>query len=311
MMRHKNRVLAWVVIFLVLAMTLCGCEGVSSIDDSGNDRTKYLTLEQDVTIYKKADEASRIVETVEAGRKLTYTSTKQVDGVKWYKTEQGWFNLSQSRNAEMEEPVKGNVMLAGYAMEALNLFSKPVTSAVSEATDLVIGTLKPGSYVEIYQIRDIWGQTTDGWVALDKIYIPGRTGVNPGWCVALTGNIYGFEHPAFDSTRLTKLKHLQRVKFYERIDTGGVIWGYTDLGWVCLDDTYIEGTVGSGACTVKVIDKTPLNVRIGPATDYDVVRTIDIRSQVEVLYQLNDGSHNWGFVGDGWIYMDLTEKVEA
>ena len=102
---------------------------------------------------------------------------------------------------------------------------------------------------------------------------------------------------------------LYRLKLYEILDVNDARWGYTDSGWINLADAYVEGETGDGACYVKVIDTTPLNVRVGPGTGYDVIRTLDVRSYTDVLFQVNTGKDYWGFIGDGWIYMGLV-KVE-
>lgn len=293
--------------FLVLVLgaclfigVLCGCEGISSIMDSDKD-PETMVLQQDIVLYEEPDGTSERLGRVRAGKEVEYISAKRVEGVWWYETQDGWFALFEFDESDSKGPAKGHVILSGFATEELDLLSSSGSSAS------IIGVLDVGAYVEIYQIRDLWAQTDVGWVEMEKVYVPGRTGVNSGWCLTLKNYLGCYSAPSFESTRLTEYKSMQRLKIYEIIVIGDVSWGYTDSGWICLDDAYVEGTVGEGACTVKVTDKTALNVRVGPGTSYDVIRTLDIRSIVEVLYQVNNGSGDWGFIGDGWIYMDLTE----
>lgn len=210
-------------------------------------------------------------------------------------------DLGEEEPTATAPPVKGHVIVSGFAMEDLELLD------AASANGNVIGTLGAGSVVEIYQTRDLWGQTEDGWVLFEKVYLPGHMGKNAGWCYTLESYMACYSEPSFSSTRMLDIKSQQRIKLYEVISISGVQWGYTENGWLCLDDVYIEGTKGAGACVVKVIDKTPLNVRVGPSTKYDVIRALDVGSTVEVLDQVHNGTDYWGFVGDGWIYMGLVE----
>ncbi len=290
-------------LFLSLCLfgaVLCGCEGISSIMDRNNGPDTMI-LPQDIVLYQEPDGTSEHLGRVRAGKEIEFVSSKRINGVWWYETQDGWFALFEPDNSGSNGSANGHVILSGFATGEIDLLSSAGASAS------VIGFLDVGTYVEIYQIRDLWAQTDRGWVEMAKVYVPGRTGVNPGWCLTLKNYLGCYNAPSFDSTKMTEYKAMQRLKIYETIVIGDVSWGYTDSGWICLDDTYVEGTVGTGACTVKVTDKTPLNVRVGPGTSYDVIRTLNIRSVVEVLYQVNNGSDDWGFIGDGWIYMDLTE----
>lgn len=300
-----KKIFALILCLSVLCGALSGCDGVSSIWESEDDADTVL-VKQAVDLYKKADFDSEIVGSIRAGKRVEYTSTKKVDGNKWYKTKNGWFTLSESDNVEevTAPAVKGHVILTGFATTELELFDSASDSAG------VIGTMDAGSIVEIYQTRDLWAQTVKGWVLFEKVYIPGHTGKNAGWCYTQQDYLGCFSDPSFDSTRLSYVDAYVRVKLYEIIDISGVSWGYTESGWICLDSVYVEGTVGDGACHVKVIDKTPLNVRVGPSTKYDVVRALDVGSYVDVMAQVYNGQYYWGFVGDGWIYMDLVEVQE-
>lgn len=301
-----KKAFAWLLIMSLLCSMLCGCEGISDIMNTEESDT--VVVKQAVDLYKKADFESEVVGSIRAGKKVEYTSTKRVDGVKWYKTEDGWFTMAGQDASEEEvataPPVKGHVILTGFATLDLELLDSASSSAE------VIGTMNAGSLVEIYQTRDLWAQTAKGWVLFENVYIPGHTGKNAGWCYIEESYLGCFSEPSFDSTRLSYLDAYLRVKLYEIIDISGVSWGYTESGWICLDDVYVEGTVGEGACHVKVIDKTPLNVRVGPSTKYDVVRALDVGSYVDVMAQVYNGQYYWGFIGDGWIYMDLVEVQE-
>ena len=84
----------------------------------------------------------------------------------------------------------------------------------------------------------------------------------------------------------------------------GDLWVYAEGGWISEKDIYIEGTEGKRPCTGIVDDTTPLNVRFGPGTDYAINTSLPDGTYVRVLERITCKKHDWGFVGDGWIYMD-------
>lgn len=290
-----------------MVVLLCGCEGISSILDSrDDDEPETIRLDQDVVLYEEPDGTSTRMGSIKAGQKVEYISTKRIDGVRWYETDLGWFAIFEmdSSNEAAAEQVKGHVILSGFATTEVDLLS------TSSSNASVIGSLEAGTMVEIYQIKDLWAQSVQGWVLLDQIYIPGRTGTNNGWCLVLNDFTGCYSEPSYDSTNVTEYRSMQRVKFYETIVISGVSWAYSDSGWFDLSNTYVEGDTGTGAGKYKVIDKTALNVRVGPSTSYDVIKSLNVKSVVDVLAVINNGKDDWGFMGDGWIYMDLVEAQE-
>ena len=293
-MKKFRSFLAVLLCVVSLASVLWGCD----IGESAEEREKIVNLEQDAILYENPDGRSEQVGTLKASRKVTYTSIQKVDGIKWYETDRGWFSVFTPSDH------KGHVISSGFAKAGLELLSGAAASAA------VVGTVDAGTYLEIYQVRDLWSQTAQGWVLTENIYVPGRLGAQEGWCLTLHEKVGCYSEPRTDSVKTTDYRSLFRVRLYEIIEIGQSRWGYTDSGWIDLANVYVEGETGEGACYVQVVDTTPLNVRIGPGTGYDVLRTLSIRSYTDVLFQVNTGTDNWGFIGDGWIYMGLVKVQE-
>jgi len=294
-MKNLKRCLSLFLLAVSLVSVLCGC-------DSGEDaeeREKTVHLEQDAILYENPDGRSEQKGTLKGSRKVTYISTQKVDGIKWYETDRGWFSVF------VPSDHKGHVISSGFAKTEMELYSGAAESAA------VVGTVDVGTYLEVYQVRDLWSQTAQGWVLSEDIYVPGRLGVHEGWCLTLQDKVGCYTEPRMDSVKTTDYRSLYRVRLYEIIEIGQTRWGYTDSGWINLANVYVEGETGEGACHVQVVDTTPLNVRIGPGTGYDVLRTLSIRSYTDVLFQVNTGTDNWGFIGDGWVYMGLVKIQEG
>ena len=80
-------------------------------------------------------------------------------------------------------------------------------------------------------------------------------------------------------------------------------WARTDKGWVSLSYVYVDGDVGANAA-YGTVTATQLNVRSGPGTNYDKVKSLNLNDRVQVLQQIKVGGTNWGYVSGGWVSMD-------
>ena len=74
-----------------------------------------------------------------------------------------------------------------------------------------------------------------------------------------------------------------------------------------MESVYVEGTEGQRPCYVMVIDSTPLNVRLAPGTDNEVLDQLHYGDYVDILERVERNGNDWGYTGEGWIFMDLTE----
>lgn len=292
MMSFKKWI-AVMVFILSVSMCFAACD---SKKKQVQRRKPTIALASDAILYEDPDGKSNKVGSIAASDAVEYISKQEVEGVTWYETTDGWFSFFAP------DDQKNIVVSSGFAKTNITLLSGASASAAE------VGNIEIGSLVEIYQVRDLWGRTAQGWVTMEQIYIPGRAGTNPGWCLTLAA-VECYSEPAYDSSVVTQYRAYYRLKFYETLEIDSVPWGYTDSGWVDLSNVYIEGTVGQGACRGTVIDTNAINVRSGPGTGYELVRSIPIRSSVEVLFQVTVNSTVFGFVGDGWVYMDYL-KIE-
>ena len=80
-------------------------------------------------------------------------------------------------------------------------------------------------------------------------------------------------------------------------------WARTDKGWVSLSYVYVDGEVGANAA-YGTVTATQLNVRSGPGTNYDKIKSLNLNDRVQVLQQIKVGGTNWGYVSGGWVSMD-------
>ena len=70
-------------------------------------------------------------------------------------------------------------------------------------------------------------------------------------------------------------------------------WARTDKGWVSLSYVYVDGEVGANAA-YGTVTATQLNVRSGPGTNYEKVKSVNLNDRIQVLQQSKVGGTNWG-----------------
>lgn len=106
-----------------------------------------------------------------------------------------------------------------------------------------------------------------------------------------------------DSTKVGSYTYGTRLTFTE---TSGS-WGKTNKGWVSLNYVYVDGENGSNGCTGVVTASSGLNVRSGPGSNYDKVKTLAKGDKVTVKERVKIDGTYWGYASGGWICMDYVD----
>lgn len=308
MKKHFTRALALILCMVLLCCTLSGCSGLieklSELDflkKHLSKGTEYI-LPEKTDFYAAPSWDSPVVATFYEGTAVTYTNTVIDNDTTWAQTEQGWFPL------EGTKPViflnRYDVNKKGFATEALVTYDTPALSAAQ------YDRLTAGTPVQIAQIAEtqegFWAETDRGWAPLGSIYVAGETGRNPGYGVSREEVVF-LSAPGVQSNLVKTLESGMRFEILEQIQIDGYWYGYSDGGWVSMNSVYVEGTEGQRPCYAMVIDSTPLNVRIAPGTDNQVLTQLHYGDYVTILEQVKRDGKDWGYTGEGWIFMDLTE----
>ena len=105
------------------------------------------------------------------------------------------------------------------------------------------------------------------------------------------------------STKVGSYAYGTRLTFTE---TSGN-WGKTNKGWVSLKYVYMDGDNGSNGCTGVVTAAAGLNVRSGPGSNYDRVKTLAKGTKVTVKERIKIDGTYWGYASGGWICMDYVD----
>ncbi len=307
----------------MLCSCLCGCSLLEKFIDlpeiSLPTREEEAPAEQQFTLpittefYAEPSWDAPVVSIQKAGTTVSYSQTVTLDGVTWAQTSEGWFALDGSRPGPKVE------IYSQYFVNNTRAFpydSIPIYDQPASFSD-VLGRADPGDLLEISEMAETaegtWGFAAVGWVNMQNVYVEGSfradgsRGYHSGFGVVREENVAFCDLPNWQSSNLVFADSGFRFEIYEQIFISGSWWAYTPHGWVCMDFIYEEGTVGTRPCTAMVIDKTPLNVRVAPGTDNEILTTLRYGDYVRILERIERNGKDWGFTGTGWIYMDLTE----
>lgn len=260
--------------------------------------TKHTVfLDGTVNCYAEPDLTSEILVTFNQGLEVNIDETITIKGIVWAQSEHGWVVISGEEGTEEAAPREGFVRA-----KLLNVRSAPGEG--SEQVD----QLPKGTYVKVSEIVEAddgrWAKVDEGWVYLKHIYFPGEAGNATGYAVVRDEGAKVATRILEKGETVEKLKAGKRVTFLEKLELkNGQVWIYANDGWINGNNVYIEGDEGKRPCSGIVVDSTPLNVRIGPGTNYEIVTSLPFGTRVEVIERINRGEYDWGFIGNGWIYM--------
>lgn len=312
MKKPITKLLALVLCAVLLGSILSGCGLLDQIgkflpelpfgNKTESPTSTEFTLSQATDFYAEPNWDSTLLATYYEGYTVTYTTVVTLDGCTWAQAEEGWFVLDGSRPLDVINIY--DVEMEGYACRHLYTFDAPASTADAYSQVAV------GSALYIFQVAEtfdgVWANTEFGWVSMDGLYIPGEPGPNAGYGVTRT-DVTCLSRPGVQSNVTDQLASGMRFEVYAQIEIDGYWWGHTEYGWVAMDDVYVEGTEGLRPCYVMVIDSTPLNVRLGPGTDYEKLSKLHYGDYVQILERVERNGSDWGYTGEGWIFMDLTE----
>ena len=65
----------------------------------------------------------------------------------------------------------------------------------------------------------------------------------------------------------------------------------------------MEGEVGNNSA-YGTITATQLNVRSGPGTNYDRIKSLEQGARVQIMQRITIGTDTWGYTNGGWVSME-------
>ena len=106
--------------------------------------------------------------------------------------------------------------------------------------------------------------------------------------------------PGTDYDRVGAYVFNTRVAIYARNGK----WGQTKEGWISMDYVYVDGTVGNMKNEKGTLTGDYVNIRSGPGTQYEAIRTTRKGDRVTILHKVTINGKDWGCTSEGWISMD-------
>lgn len=303
---------------LLLGISLCGCsfwgewdtsflEDILGKTDSGKNyegsQSVTYTLTGPTDFYEEPSFDSQILATYYEGHTVVYSAVVNINDVQWASTNEGWFVLSGSQpDALLITEANTEIILT----QPVDVFAEPSLNSD------VLTQLATGKVVLLTHITTAgnqpWGLCNYGWILLNDCCIELDT-LNSviGYGVVRDTAACFYSEPNIYSGVVGTPECGSRYSLLAVVEIDSLTWAYTTQGWMPTDAIYEEGTTGFRPCSAIVIDPTPLNVRIAPGTDKEILATLTYGDHVQILERINYNGSDWGFTGTGWIFMDLTE----
>ncbi len=244
-----------------------------------------------------------IVGKLSYGDKITITQVTTVNTALWGRFSGGWVALSYTNYAEVlkNPPSSGegseggsdtpDTVIATGTVVVSNVLNVRKGAGTNYA---LVGTLKNGTKVSIYQITEVgnhkWGRIDAGWICLDYVTLDAEPSTPPAEgetpeeeTVIATGAVAHTyvnvrSGPGTNYTRLGDLKQGQKLKFYQFETVNNVKWGRFDTGkWVCMTYVQLDAAVdvpsGPAASSITGTAKTDLIVYNDKAELVDTIKS--------------------------------------
>lgn len=326
-MKKLFRPLLLIVFCFALCCSLCGCRLLDKVDlplENIMDKLPWAgdtsaaleplpteasqlpengtyVLTGPTNFYQEPDTASALLVTYYAGQSIDYSTVITISGVTWAQAEAGWFMIG----GEETETDYVTTDQQGVLTQACHAFSSPSLSGE------IVAELSAGTAVRIFRLYEttevLWGDTDYGWIPLSAYVRLDDLTQAIGYGVIRDPDARLYPAPDVYSGVAATPNCGSRHSILAVVTVDGADWYYTPAGWAHMDALYLEGSIGFRPCTATVIDPTPLNVRLAPGTDNDVLTTLNYGDRVNILEQVQFNGSYWGYTGTGWIFMELTE----
>lgn len=236
-------------------------------------RDNIAIVKEQTILYYQPSTGSRSKADLDAGGEVDVARITEILEVKWvYGTdltsgELGWikYDCLDMSNVSLDK---------SYSEESTEAATEAATEAPTTSTDVTSPT-----------VNSITGTSNT------------TTAANYGVVTASELNIR--QSASQDADKVGSYTYGDRVAILETSNG----WGRTDKGWISLSYVYIDGNVGTNT-GYGTVTATQLNVREGPGTTYEKVKTLSQGDHVQILEQVKIGTTTWGYTSGGWVSMD-------
>lgn len=222
-------------------------------------------------------------------------------------------NEPENSSINVTQPKNPTILQATVTSRELNVRSEIGYDAP------VVSTLQKGETATILQREELdgisWGKTEEGWICLlyvsmeeipmMQIQQTSSTVKNHLYEAKIIVDELNIRSgPGTKNEKMGTYSWGQLVQVLEEDGT----WGKTELGWISLGYTYIEGHPDNISQQTRVRARS-LHVRKGPGTAYESILELEQGTEVTILKQGTFGGSKWGYTGTGWLCMDYVDPI--
>ena len=238
-------------------------------------KENVAVVKEQLNLRSSPSTGSRVITSLDAGEEVEVMRIEAIGSVEWafvdYDGLMGWIvtNMLDMSNVQLTSG-STNTPANGDS-------STPTTGTTAPTT----GATEP----TVNNITGVGGGTT--------------TPANAKYGVVKASELNIRSTASQTGERVGSYKYGDRITILETSNG----WARTDKGWVSLSYVYVDGEVGSNSA-YGTVTATQLNVRSGPGTNYDKVKSLNLNDRVQILEQIKVGNTTWGYVSGGWVSMD-------
>ena len=189
-----------------------------------------------------------VVKYLSNGAKVTITEQKKVGTMTWGKVSDGWISMTYVvlDKAQTTTPETTVPETTTPKTEESTLTGKvKVSDALSVrkgagTTYAVVKYLYNGTKVTITEVKEVsgtkWGYMGSGWICMDYVVLDQQTSVNNGDVKTVTADCLNVRASASTSAKIVGYYYQgAKVTITETTTAGGIKWGKTSKGWICMD----------------------------------------------------------------------------
>ena len=291
-----------------------------------------------------------VVGSVNTGRQVVITETKENGGILWGKFSGGWIALNYTNYdivtaPKEEEPAPAAKTGTVRVNDVLRVRSGPSTGYD------VVTYLKNGAKVEILEEKVVgtmvWGKIENGWISMDYVVLdqqetapeeppvtqppanestqekppaqeppaetPEASQKTRTGKVKVGDVLRVRSGPSTDNPVVGYLKNGDKVTVTEQTSAGNMTWGKIGSGWVSMDYIVLDPdtTEPEEKLTGTVTVSDVLRVRSGPGTSYPISAYLTGGTKVTITERKTVGGTQWGKTDKGWISLDYVKLDNA
>lgn len=306
-----GRLLILLLVVSLLATCFTGCfeydplgketEGNGpAFDPDGDDEPDQPTDATGATGSTEGTEATDPTKSTEPSEATTPTQTTEATDPTTAPTEPA----TEPTTKPTTPPTYADPIAYGMVTaDELNVRRGPGTNYTAD------GKLYFNARVAIYARNGTWGQTSEGWISLNYVYIDGTPGNVTDGAATITGDyVHVRQGPGTEYSILRVAREGDKVTILHIVEINSRKWGCTSNGWICMDYVQLEKD--------KPAETEPTETTAPTETTGNETTTVDVTG-TWINYTVTEGKlkvSKYSFTAGGrytvseWTYFETDES---